>query len=298
MRDIPSAFAAHLASGVTTVCWCWRLETRGGDVLGFTDHDRDLAFGDVTYEAASGFTGSEVQSSLGLSVDNLEVAGALASARIGEADLLAGRFDGAGIEIFAVNWQAPEERVLLRKGSLGEVTRGGAGFSAEMRGLAHRLGQPMGRLFRFGCDATLGDQRCGVDLEAPALRGSGAVVTAEENRRFRVSGLDAFADGWFGRGRLAWTAGLNAGRSGEVKAHRLLGDGVVIELWEATASPVSPGDGFVATAGCDKQFSTCRQKFANAVNFRGFPHMPGNDFVVAYPNTGDATHDGASRGNG
>lgn len=295
MRDIPPAFAAHLATGVTTVCWCWRLETRSGDVMGFTDHDRDLAFGGVTYEAASGFSGTDIQSSLGLSVDNLEVAGALASARIGEADLKAGRFDDADIEIFAVNWQAPEERVLLRKGSLGEVTRGGGAFTAEMRGLAHRLGQPLGRLFRFGCDATLGDARCGVDLEAPTFRAEGTVLEAQENRRFRVSGLDGFADGWFRRGRLAWAGGLNAGRAGEVKAHRTLSDGVVLELWEGAASPVAPGDGFAVTAGCDKQFQTCRQKFANAVSFRGFPHMPGNDFVVAYPNADDATHDGGSR---
>ena len=45
--------------------------------------------------------------------------------------------------------------------------------------------------------------------------------------------------------------------------------------------PSHLGDTFTVTAGCDKQFATCQAKFANAVNFRGFPHMPGNDFITA-----------------
>ncbi len=295
MRAIPAAFAAHLASGATTVAWCWKLTRRDGAVLGFTDHDRDIVFGGVTFEAEAGFTASEIQSSLGLSVDNLDVSGALSSASIEEADLIAGRFDDAEIEIFAVNWQAPEQRLLLRKGNLGEVMRGGGAFEAEVRGLKHRLDQPQGRVFQYGCDAALGDHRCGVDLDDPAYRGEGVVQAAEANRRFRVSGLDTFADGWFARGSLAWESGANAGLAAEVKAHRLSADEVTVELWQAAALPVVPGDAFVVTAGCDKQFPTCRVKFSNGVSFRGFPHMPGNDFVIAYPNTDDAVHDGESR---
>jgi uncharacterized phage protein (TIGR02218 family) len=48
------------------------------------------------------------------------------------------------------------------------------------------------------------------------------------------------------------------------------------------------GDTLVAVAGCDRQLTTCRDKFHNTVNFRGFPHIPGNDFVLRYPKPGDA----------
>src|SRR3712207_7264503 len=48
---------------------------------------------------------------------------------------------------------------------------------------------------------------------------------------------------------------------------------------------ISPGDAFTLSAGCDKSFSTCRDRFANSVNFRGFPHMPGNDFALSYPSS-------------
>lgn len=44
---------------------------------------------------------------------------------------------------------------------------------------------------------------------------------------------------------------------------------------------------FIAQAGCDKRFTTCRNKFGNGVNFRGFPHLPGNDFIIGGTGAGD-----------
>ncbi|ABS62540.1 conserved hypothetical protein [Parvibaculum lavamentivorans DS-1] len=276
MKTISPALAEHLASGATTLAWCWKLARGDGTVLGFTDHDRDLAFGGVTYEAAGGFTATALESSGGLNVDNLDVAGALSSARIDEGDIAAGAYDDAGIEIWRVNWQDTGQRVLMRKGNLGEVTRSGAGFSAELRGLAHRLNQPTGRLFQYGCDADFGDARCGLDIAA--WERAGIVTSASGSREIAASGLEDAEDGFFTRGRLCFTSGANEGASMEVKAHRAGGR---IELWRAMARGIADGDTFTVTAGCDKQFGTCHAKFANSKNFRGFPHMPGNDFVLA-----------------
>ncbi len=295
MRILPAGLRAHLDTGTTTLCHCWKLTPRTGSPLGFTDHDRDLAFDGVTFEAQAGFTASDIDSSLGLAVDNLEASGALSSARLSEAKLKAGDFDNAEIEIWRVNWQNVSQRLLLRKGHLGEVSHGDLGFTAEVRGLSHLLNQPRGRLFQYGCDAVLGDARCGVDLEAAAFRGTGYVLEAEEDRRLIVQGLDGFANEWFARGTLEWTSGANAGRLAEVKFHRKGGSQTVIELWQAAGAPVAVLDAFIARAGCDKQFSTCKAKFANGVNFRGFPHMPGDDFVLTYATRDDPANDGGSR---
>jgi hypothetical protein len=46
--------------------------------------------------------------------------------------------------------------------------------------------------------------------------------------------------------------------------------------------------------GCDKRASTCRTRFSNLDAFRGFPAMPGDDFVTVYPGEGER-HDGGSR---
>jgi uncharacterized phage protein (TIGR02218 family) len=294
VKTLPSGLQDHLDSGTTTLCWCWKLVRGDGAVQGFTDHDEDVAFDGVTYQAASGFTASEVQSALGLSVDNLSVLGALSSAAMDEAALSAGLYDKAAIEIWRVNWAAPEQRVLMRNGTLGEVKRGRLAFEAELRGVAQALNQPVGRAYGYSCDADLGDARCTIDLGDAAFHGSGAVVAVTDSRRFAASGLGAFTNGWFTGGKLTFTGGANAGRAMEVKRHALTASAVSIELWQTMSEAIAPGDAFTITAGCDKQFATCKAKFANQVNFRGFHYMPGNDAVVAGPARGDLM-DGKSR---
>jgi uncharacterized phage protein (TIGR02218 family) len=104
MRLLPPGLQDHLSGGATTLAWCWKLEPRNGEVLGFTDHDRDLVIDGVTYKAQAGFTGSAIEASLGLAVDNLEVTSALRAESLSEAKLRAGIYDNAAIEIWLVNW--------------------------------------------------------------------------------------------------------------------------------------------------------------------------------------------------
>ena len=54
--------------------------------------------------------------------------------------------------------------------------------------------------------------------------------------------------------------------------------------------------GVAETVGrvCDKRWETCVETFGNGVNFRGFPDVPGDDFLTAYP-AGSARNDGGSR---
>jgi uncharacterized phage protein (TIGR02218 family) len=111
---------------------------------------------------------------------------------------------------------------------------------------------------------------------------------------FLASGLDAFVDAWFTAGKLTWTGGANAGLAVEVKGHRLVADGVSLTLWQAMPEPIADGDTFSVTAGCDKRFETCRDRFDNVVNFRGFPHIPGNDFVTRYAIAGEPGNAGRS----
>ena len=293
MRALPENLAAHLATGATTLCRCWRLTRRDETVQGFTDHDEDLSFAGTMFRAGTGFEGSELEARFGLAVTGTEIHGALADESLTEADLAAGRYDDAKVELFLVNWADVGQRLLLRTGRLGEVRREGSAFAAEVRGLAARLGEERGRIFAATCDADLGDARCTVDLGVSALRGEGSVLAVEGASLLRVAGLDAFANEWFARGKLTFSAGPNAGLAVEVKEHRIEAGEVRLSLWQQMPEPIAEGDLFVVTAGCDKRFATCRAKFANAVNFRGFPHLPGNDFVVAYAVPGEPGHDGS-----
>lgn len=294
MKSLSPDFQAHLESGTTTLCQCWKLKRRDGTTMGFTDHDRTLSFDGTLFEAAAGFTASAISSSSGLAVDNLDVLGALSSDHLEDGDLAAGLYDDAEIEIWRVNWQAIDQRVLMRKGNLGEISRGPTGFTAEVRGLSHRLNQPTGRLYQYACDADLGDARCGVSLSDSMFTGSGSIISVSANREITVAGLDAYADAWFTRGLLTFTSGVNQEEVLEVKRHAKLAGAVVLEVWHPPAQAIEEGGTLSVAAGCDKQFETCRVKFANAARFRGFPHIPGNDFALSYPLRG-SSNDGGSQ---
>lgn len=282
MKKLSAPLAAHIKSGATTLCWCWRLTRRDGESLGFTDHDRNLTFDGTLFEAAAGFEAGEISESIGLSVDNLEVTGAITSERLAEADLSSGLYDDASVEIFRVNWQDSDQRVLMRYGSLGEVRRAGKAFAAEVRGLSHYLQQPQGRLFQFTCDTDLGSAKCGIDLTALDYRATAAVLALATDGSIQVALSASYPDAWFTRGLATVTSGEASGYQTEIRAHRSTPEGVWLTLWQEPAAIISAGDELVVSAGCDKCFETCRERFANTPNFRGFPHMPGNDFISSY----------------
>ncbi len=291
MKVLSPALQAHLDDGTTTLAWCWKITRADGTVFGFTDHDRTLAFEGAAFEPESGFAAAEVRAGSDLSVDAQDAEGVLTSDRITETDILDGRWDNAAVEVWRANWADVAQRVLVRRGAIGQIRRGRLAFVAEVRSLAHLLGQTVGRTFQATCDAALGDARCGVDLDAPAYKGSGVVLDSLRDRAFTASGLGVFAAGWFGFGTLAWTSGANAGRRAEVLDHDVTGGVAILTLLEAPVRPIAEGDGFTIRAGCDKRIETCAAKFSNTANFRGFPHIPGQDTVLRYASR-DGGHDG------
>ena len=288
MKTLPPTLQTHLDSGTTTLAWCWRLTRNDGQVFGFTDHDLSLPFDGTIFEPESGFTASEIRAGSDLSVDAQEAEGVLTSDTITETDILDGRWDNATVEVWRINWADTSQRALLRRGAIGQIRRGRLHFVAEMRSLAHVLGQTVGRTFQASCDAALGDMRCSVDLTDPAFKGSGTAVTLSGDRAFIASGIAGFSDGWFALGIVVWLNGANAGRSAEVLSHANSGADVLVTLLEAPVRPIELGDTFDIFSGCDKRFETCQGKFANAVNFRGFPHIPGQDTIIRYAAKGDA----------
>ncbi len=287
MKILPDGMQAHLDGGATTLCWCWKVVRKDHVTLGFTDHDNDLTFDGAVFEAASGFSASDSRQAVGLNVDNSDIDGALQSGRITDIDLANGLYDDARVELFRVNWNDVAQRVLMRVGTIGEVTRDGNAFRAEVRGLSHALGQQQGRLYQRTCDADLGDARCSVDVSVPEFAMSGTVTKVLSSSRLQSGDVGSAPSGWFTFGLLRWTNGANAGRAVQIKSHRTA-DGVhVFHLWEAMRGAIESGDAFDITVGCDKHLKTCTTKFSNAVNFRGFPHLPGANYVTFYPNSDD-----------
>lgn len=284
MRTLDLGFKAHLESGATTLATCWRIVRSDGVTLGFTEHDERLTFDGTTFAPMLG--GGEVSQKLGPQTDTSEVIGVLTSEAIAEDDILLGRFDGASVETWRVNWRDVSQRLLLRRATIGEIVREDGVFRAELRSAQQGLNQVRGRLYQALCDAELGDARCGVDLEESAFRAEVVVTDVRDRFRIAVSGAEAYADGWFGFGTATWDAGKRSGLRDRVVSYQRLGGSDVLGFGVPVGDWVVPGDALVLRAGCDRRLATCRDKFANVANFRGFPHVPGNDFVLRYPRAG------------
>ena len=289
MRQIDPGFAADLSSGATTHCTCWTLRRGDGVVLGFTDHDGMISLDGVPHQPL--LEGGEAAEKLGAQVSTSEVVGVLSGEAITEADILLGGYDGAVVETWRVDWRMPDKRLLLRRASIGEITREDGVFRAELRSGQQALNRITGRLYQALCDVELGEPRCGVDLMDPAFRAELDVLASEDRYRLRVGGLEGYTEGWFALGLALWTSGQRQGLRDRLVSQARVGTSDVLGFEAPVGDWIQPGDTLTVTAGCDRRLATCRQKFDNVVNFRGFPHVPGNDFVLRYPHE-DSVLDG------
>ncbi|WHO40510.1 DUF2163 domain-containing protein [Sphingobium sp. AP49] len=263
-----------LDGALCTFAFCWRLERRDGVTIGLTSHDRDLEIGGLRYRAAPGMAPSAVRSGIGLDGGDTDVAGALVADAISEGDLMAGRWDGAALELRLTQWEAPGALWrLLARGEIGAVTRKGAAFSAELVGAASLMASPIAPSTSPDCRASLGDRQCRVDM---AGRRRIVAVTGVEERSVAVAGLVA---GDHAYGRLRWMTGANAGMVQAI----LDNDDARLTLADPPAFAVEPGALALVVAGCDRQLATCAGRFGNAANFRGEPYLPGTDLLTRYP---------------
>ncbi|HHG90656.1 MAG TPA: DUF2163 domain-containing protein [Devosia sp.] len=293
MREFSTDFANHIASGATTLCNCWLIERTDSAKLGFTDHDEALVFGGQIYEPAHGLDGSETIAKLGAQVDTSEVAGLLHSSAISEDDIVLGRYDGARVTTFRVNWRDVSVRATTRVDTIGEITREDGYFRAELRSQLQALNIAKGRRYQSICDAVIGEARCGVDLEDAAFKTSATVSAVVDRFSVHVSGANGFASGWFAHGKALWLSGKRLDLADPVVGHAKDSGTVSLSFGGPVGDWVSIGDQMTLYAGCDRRFSTCADKFSNALNFQGFPHIPGSDFILTVPKPSDALDGGA-----
>lgn len=293
MLSLSPSMQAKLDRRATTFCQCWRVSRHDATVMGFTDHDRDLTFNGVTFRANTGLSASQIESSVGFAPGTGEAAGALSDDSLTEADLLNGIYDGASVETWLVDWTDVADRALLDVATIGEIRRGEKAFAAELRSSAHLFDQQQGRAFQRNCSADLGDARCGFNVMAPGFHATG-VVAAFAGGVIDIDLSQIFDSGFFAGGGLTFTTGGNEGARFTLKSHRQEDLRASVTLWTPPGGAIIAGDAVLMTAGCDKSPTTCRLKFGNVVNFRGFPHMPGNDRVIAYPSSLAPAMDGGS----
>ncbi|WP_339692829.1 DUF2163 domain-containing protein [uncultured Parasphingorhabdus sp.] len=260
---------------VTTGTYLWRLEREDGVALGFASHDRDLVIDGFRYRATPGMVPSSIALSDSLDIDNVEISGVVTSAAIAETDLDAGRWDGALLYISLVDWEQPDvEPLPLICGEFGEIVRSGDSFTVEMLGATSFLDEPIAPLTSPTCRAEFCDRQCKLSLHRHQREGRIITISGDEIGIDEVG--DAGAD--FAFGSLRFLDGPNCGLSYAIVS----GQGDAVRLADQPVQPVAPGARVLLTEGCNKNFATCRDRFANSFNFRGEPYLPGNDLLTRY----------------
>lgn len=284
-RSLSGGLASHLAGSAHTRCVLVRLDLVDGTTLAITDHDRALAFdlgdGEVSYSAATGILPSDLSLSTGFEADDIEITGPVTDDGLTTlAALLGGRFDDAAVRVFQVNWASLADGAIpLLTGQVVRADVMGGRFTLTVNSEITKFAQTIGRVITGYCDADFGDARCGF-LVVPV---AGSVTAVTDERLFSVSFAGSYADDYFNRGTVSFTSGALAGCR-PVEIHDWTAAGLVA-LW--TSLPVAPqvGDTLELRQGCGKTRTDC-MGFANIVNFRGFPDVPGTDQVLRYPNPG------------
>ena len=265
-----------LERDLATAALCWRVERRDGAALGFTSHDRDLEIEGLLYRAAPGMLPSAVTLADGFEPDSLDIEGALSSDSIRSEELKAGRWDGASLSVFMVDWEDPAGgRLAIARGELGEVAIRGDAFEAELRGPAALLETAVVEQTSPECRAELGDKRCRVDMAGRTRLTRLPSVPAEAV----IEVAEAAAGNAYAYGLVRWISGANSGLASFIRRS----EGVRLTLREPPHFEAAIGDLVEIREGCDRSLATCSGRFANAANFRGEPYLPGMDLLTRYP---------------
>jgi len=253
----------------------WRVARRDGVTLGFTSHDRDLAFDGLNHRAAPGMLPSAIRRTAGLELDNAEVKGALSHDAITAQDLSSGRYDGAQMVIGLVDWESLE-RSSLYHGAIGDVSTDAGAFEAELRSAKVELDTDLVPRTSPTCRARF----CGPGCTLSAARFTHEAVLAGVDpvtTRLNFSGgppADKMLDGF-----IRWIDGPHAGL--EMRVMDAAAEGILVNV---DPSPeLRTGTRALLREGCDHTLATCDKRFANSINFQGEPFLPGNDALLRYP---------------
>ena len=311
MRTIPAQLLADLQADSTSIAYLWAIQMSNGTYIRGTEHDLDITIpstGDSpvdpfagTYYAVANVTAGDIASTTDLSVDNLDVSGAIPDSTTDSPlqytvldvtvdEIESGLLDQAPVTVLVCNWQAPSHGYFIAKtGTLGAITRNSDGkYTTEVRGLTQPLAQTVIRTFSVGCNVvTFGDARCKFDVAAHVITGTVTADAGAQLNQFSValeqgSPPDGFS---YVGGTLTFTTGANTGFFREVKVDPNQNDGVA-QFWSQFPNPINPGDEFTLLPGCDRHYLTCKNVYNNLPNFRGFGvFIPGVNALTAGPTT-------------
>lgn len=286
---------------------CWRiLRTDGVEIL-LTDADGPLTLADgKTYLPNGSADASARRKETELESQTVEVLGVLTSDRITSADLRAGKYRDARVDVRLVDrrfpWQGhfQHQRYWMRPPRFDSEI-----WSVDLEGFGKRLERQVGSSASVSCGHELGQgfelgtaDGCQVDLTGGfTVFGRSVVWVDSDNPKtsFRLDYDSPNADGHFALGKVIWLSGSNAGTFSRVRTDAKEDtDKARIFLLLETLYAVEVGDVCDLVLGCNKLAGVadgdtvghCKNRYGGGAirpEFDGDPFIPGSGKVLRRP---------------
>src|SRR6185369_2973596 len=195
LKSASSEMISHIGQEVTTLAGCLKITRKDGEVFAYTTHDQDLEISNddspetfTTYQANGSYVPTAQKSDNQMGVPNEEIIGAIMATDITYEDLVAGKFTGARVQRFFVNWaDLSQGKILLPGYKLGTVTPEDNHFRTELRGMIDILRARTGLVAEPSCGVDLFSEKCG--LNASEFVQSGTVTATDGKKVIEFSGI-------------------------------------------------------------------------------------------------------------
>ncbi len=263
-----------ITSNVTTIAYCWLIKLKNGAQYGFTDYSHEISFDNVVFDPRGIIKNSAIQSDTSIAADNFEIHGMIDHAVITKEDVLSGLYDQAYVEFSAVDYLYPENRAILKSGYVNQIRIVDDKFYFNIVGLIDRAKCTVSKCYSETCRAKFADVECGVDKNSHLIKGVIAQIISQDKVKVKFTDESSKYRGLFHNAKMDISSG-----AGEVKMIVSGFNNNIATFYQNIPEDIKQGDSFVLYPECNKSFQACVEIFNNAINFRGEPHVPGQDEI-------------------
>ena len=277
MKNITNDLKSVFENETTNIVKCWKITFKDNTNLTFTTNDENILYENVLYNSLSANDVDNIKSNIDIKEDHFEIVNIISSNLINKDDILNGKYDSAKVEIFLLDIQNLDKgKVVLLSGKISNIELKDDVFTAKVVGLKDEINKTIGEKYSPLCRCNFCDSRC--KLSKNNFTFSGTITNVIDEVSFITNNeiILSKSSGYFDYGIIEFTSGNNIGQKMEIKQY----DSGKFILQLNLPKNLSVGDNFNLVTGCNKEFSTCCNKFNNAINFRGEPHLPGMNILL------------------
>lgn len=280
MKTLHNEYKKFMIKDVTTIVNCFSIEFENGNKLGYTNHTSDIIFieePNLIYKS-TGFTNTANQKTSSMNVDNLDSDFMIDDIDIKQNDLERGIWNNAKIKYFRCNYSLPFSYNYIekiQKGIVADITKNKNYFSLEVSSLTQNLQTRSVKITKPTCDAQFCDNQCKLDINN--YTNNAVIQYVVTNKEFI---LETSPSENLENGLIEFTSGDAYLQKIEIKSFDTTTKTLILK--EECNYNVQIGDTIKLVDGCDKLKKTCKTKYNNVVNFRGFSFIPSSTEVINF----------------